>query len=185
MQIGRLARLLPAAALATALALAGCNGATDGEADSPSSSDSAGSPPATGSGADQAADDGSGPDPCTLLSVEEIETLAGVEVDRTEGPVDELLGRQCQWVYPHEQLGEGMAQVNVWVGEEFYSPNEPGGEVTDFEEVEDLGEAAHLWPETFGLCTVIVLQDGMVVQVSVDGGNDVCVELARTAVGRL
>jgi hypothetical protein len=42
-----------------------------------------------------------------------------------------------------------------------------------------------MWPNLMGLCGVIFLSDGVVVQLNLSADDDVCVALARTAASRL
>lgn len=170
-----------ALALAGALLLAGCgssNGTGDDAGDQPTGASPTVDRPAGDAGGD-------GPDPCTLLTADEVAAAVGAEVISTEGPDDVLRGRQCEWMVPHEQFGEDAVTLNVWVGSEFYAPEGPGADATGFVPIDGIGDVAHMWPNLMGLCGVIFLSDGVVVQLNLSADDDVCVALARTAASRL
>lgn len=165
-----------ALALAAGLALAGCT-SSDGEP----AADGGGAP-STGAGTTATAEPppsepagGDAPDPCGLLTEDEVATAVGAEVTGTEGPFDEHQARNCTWAYPAE------VTVSVWVGPEYYSPDtiEQG-----WEELPGIGDIAH---QAEGpLCTTIFRAGDLVVQVLTgDGPDNACVDLARTAAGRL
>lgn len=170
-----------AVVLAAALALAGCGPADDdpagGEADATSPAaaapESAAEPPAEPAG-------GGAPDPCALLTEDEVAATVGAEVTGTEGPFDEFQASNCTWSYPGPTLGE--LTISVWVGGVYYSPDtiEQG-----WEELSGIGDVAH--QATDGpLCTTIFRIGDLVVQViSSDGPDDACVDLARTAADRI
>jgi hypothetical protein len=124
---------------------------------------------------------GGGPDPCSLLTEGEVGAVAGAEVSRVEGPGGFMMGSQCEWYFPHPTLGEEQVTVNVWVGLEFYAPEGPTAEMTGFEPVAGIGDAAHLWPRVPDLCTVIFRRGEIVVQVTAAGlgGDDACLDLSR------
>lgn len=171
-----------ALASAAGLLLTGCDHSSDsagGEADSPGSAAPTATAPAGGPAAGEA------PDPCALVTTEEVEAAAGAEVIRTQGPDDVLLGRQCEWIVPHDEFGEDGVVLNVWVGAEFYAPEGLGAEMAEFEEVDGLGDVAHMWPNTFDLCGVIFMQDEVVVQLNLTGEDEACLDLARAASGRM
>jgi hypothetical protein len=170
-------------ALAGAL-LAGCGGSSD-----PRPAGGTGDPAGpTALAAQTPADQAGGsaaPDPCALLTAEEVAAAAGGEVIRVDGPKAELRGQQCGWLVPHAEFGEDLVQLNVWVGAEFYSPEGPGAGMTGFQPVDGIGDVAHLWPNLMGHCGVIFMQGQVVVQIGLDGADSTCLDLARAAAGRL
>lgn len=177
----RKARYGCAVAAVGILLLAACGDGTDDDttgAEPGAPTTPAGSPAPAGD--DRAASDPA--DPCTLLTEQEIADLVGAEVSDTVGPVEEFMGTQCEWYFPGGEFGDGQITVTVWVGEEFYSPEAPGAEATGFVELSGIGDAAHAWPPSEGICTVIFRTGEHVVQVlATDSGDEVCVDLASIA----
>ncbi|HLU44809.1 MAG TPA: hypothetical protein VKZ67_07325 [Natronosporangium sp.] len=188
MRTSRIRTLLPTlAAPLLVLALTGCGGNDD---DAPAG-DSSGSPDRADGPVDfddSAQIDAAVPegiDPCALLSEEEVAAAVGQEVARVDGPREEFLGIHCDWYYPTD-LGEMPATLTVWQGDDFYSPDAPGAEVTGFEPVSGLGDTAHRWPAGQGVCTVIFKHGEYVAQVLTTGaGDDSCITLARVVDERL
>jgi hypothetical protein len=187
MRAARRDLVAPVAALLLLVA-AGCGGDDAGGDDPDGAATGPVSPPAESAPAESPTPGAPAEalDPCGLLTADEVAAVAGAEVTRTEGPVEEFLGRQCEWFFPHPTFGEERVTVSTWVGLEFYSPSAPGQEVTGFEPVPGIGDEAHRWPPGQGICTVIFRLGEHVVQVLSGGvGDDACVDLARTAADRV
>jgi hypothetical protein len=171
-----------------AVLLAGCDHDGEGTGDPGAGAGPVAGSPGDGGPGDGGPGGGSGggaPDPCALLTEGEVGTAVGSEVSRVEGPVERFQGVQCTWFFPDELLGEAEVSLTAWVGVQFYSPDGPGADVTGFEEVAGIGEAAHRWPPGQGLCTAIYRQGDLVVQVLSMTDDDSCVDLARVSAGRL
>jgi hypothetical protein len=168
-----------ALALAGVLSLAGCGSSGgDGAGGQPTGAP----PPTSGSPVGGA---GGTPDPCTLLTTDEVEAAAGGAVLSVVGPEDVLRGRQCEWTVPHDDFGEDVITLNVWAGSEFYAPDGPGADATGFVPIDGIGDVGHRWPNLMGLCGVIFMQGDVVVQLNLTGDDDTCVDLARAAASRL
>lgn len=181
MRVGRAGLAL---ALASTLLIAGCGGSTNG-AGGDNSGDRAGATAPATDGSAAGPGGGQAPDPCGLLTADEVSAAVGADVLSTEGPDDVLNGRQCDWVVPHRDFGEDRVTLNVWVGAEFYAPEGPGADVTGFVPIDGVGDVAHLWPNMMGLCGVIFMQDEVVTQINLSADDDVCVDLAHLAADRL
>lgn len=164
-------------ALAVAAMLAGCGGGSGSDTPAPGGSPT---PAPAGDAGGEAP-----PDPCELLTQDEIEDVAGAEVTGTDGPVEEFMGSRCSWTLAAEAMA-GEVTLTAWVGLDFYSPEADDAGLTSFEPVSGIGDAAHRWPPGQGLCTVIFRTGELVVQVlSAGAGDDGCIDLAQSAAGRV
>jgi hypothetical protein len=90
---------------------------------------------------------GSGPNPCTLVTAEELATAVGkargraVTVTLTESG-EEQQGLRCEWTYPNKDALTDAATIRItaWRGRQFYTPAlRPEG----FRPVSGIGDEAH------------------------------------------
>jgi hypothetical protein len=129
------------------------------------------------------------PNPCTLLTDVEVASLVGFEAF-AEPPEEFESYTQCTWLFsdPTDPVEQGAVVVTVWDGREFYGPEaEPAAGA--YEPVSGIGEVAHRWewdPEAPRDCAITFRQGDLVVEViSLYAVDDMCLELAEHAAGRL
>jgi hypothetical protein len=174
--------------------IAGCGGSGDGAAEVPADGGPAASQPAV---ADPAADDpaapAGAPDPCSLLTEDEVAAVVGQVVTRVDGPTDLAGTRTCEWYYPSVRFDDDdWVVVNAWVGLEYYRPDAENSFVdVDAEPVPGIGEEAHrmrIFDDTTNTnqCTILFRDGEVVVQVITHWvAEDACVDLARDAATRI
>lgn len=171
-------------ALAGVLALTGCGGddgnGGGGGADQGANAEGNVDGGASGGGS------GGAIDPCALLTDDEIAGAVGGAVSERDDQGVVHQARHCEWSYTSADEPDGKVTVSVWSGLQYYAPEGTTAGATGFIAVDGIGDAAHLWPRTFGSCAVIYRSGETVVQVQTTvPDDDVCLDLGRRTAGRL
>lgn len=133
-----------------------------------------------------------GPDPCSLLTDDEVAEAIGTTVIEVLGPHELTLHTACQWAFRHEGSGRQAAvNVEVWLGDAHYLP-EAGPDADHYEPVAGIGDEAAAWSGgdlAYGGpgCEVFFRTGQIVVRVAILQlvPEDTCVNLARAAGGRV
>jgi hypothetical protein len=128
------------------------------------------------------------PDPCALVTADEVATRVGFEAF-AEGPDEVNEGTSCVWFFsdPSDPTEMGTLSIQVWVGLEYYGPETNQDAAADFEPVPGIGDAAHRWDLGAATdCAIVFRKEDVVVQlVSLFAVEDLCIDLAGVAAGRV